>query len=433
MAGIFGIVSKENCVNDLFWGTFYLQHRAQDYCGLALSNNGYLKDYTHHGLLRQHFSKEILNSIQGNIGIGSVSSERAPIVELSVSGCMIMAFDGNIINNVEIRDALLKKSVSFSGYHNSEEVIDPMLSARIISQEPSFEEGVKKLASMIKGDFAIVALTKEKVYAARGWGRKPLVIGKKDSRYVVSSESTAFENMGIDLIRDVEPGEIISLSENGIKTIAKLDLNPLKYGTFEWVYNAYPASIIDGKCVAEVRMNLGRLLAKKYPVEADIISPIPNSGRWHAIGYSKESKIPYKEAFVRYDYSDRSYTPGDQVSRDQEAKIKLIPVKNVINGKRIVIVDDSIVRGTQLLNRVLELRRLGAKEVHARIACPPLMCACKFGKATRTDSECIARRMPVEEIKKKLELDSLEYATIEMLEEAIGYPREKLCLTCWGF
>jgi amidophosphoribosyltransferase len=399
---------------------------------MALCENGYLKDYTHHGLLRQHFSKEVLSTMKGKHGIGSVSSEREPIVELSKNGCIIIAFDGNISNHKEMKDALLAKGTNFSGYHNSEEVVDSVLISSIIAKEASFEEGVRKLASMMKGDFAVVALAKEGIYAARGWGRKPLVLGKRGEDYAVASESNAFENLGFEIVRDVAPGEIVFLNENGIKTLAKLNLLPVKYGTFEWIYTAYPASIIDGKSVAEARMNIGRLLAKRYPVDADIVSPVPNSGRWHAIGYSKESKIPYKEAFVRYDYSDRSYTPSEQADRDKEAKIKLIPVRSVIKGKRVVIVDDSIVRGTQLLNRVLELRRLGAKEVHARIACPPLMAACLFGKSTRSDSECIARRMSIEEIRKKLELDSLGYATIEDLEEAIGVPRDKLCTHCWG-
>jgi amidophosphoribosyltransferase len=174
------------------------------------------------------------------------------------------------------------------------------------------------------------------------------------------------------------------------------------------------------------------LLAKKFPIEADIVSPIPNSGRWHAIGYAKESKIPYEDVFVRYDYSDRSYTPGEQVDRDQEARDKLIPVSSAIKGNRIIIVDDSIVRGTQTLNQVERLRQLGAKEVHAMIACPPLMDACNYGKSTKKDEDCIARRMSLEDLQERLKLDSLNYATVEILEGAMNYSRDKLCLDCWG-
>ena len=174
-------------------------------------------------------------------------------------------------------------------------------------------------------------------------------------------------------------------------------------------------------------------LAKRYPVEADLVSPVPNSGRWHAIGYSEESKIPYQEVFVRYDYSDRSFTPQEKEDRVEEGDRKLIVLEEIVNGKKIVLVDDSIVRGTQTENQIKKLREKGVKEVHGRIACPPLMAACRYGKTTRTDDECIARRMNVEEIRRTRGLTTLGYATIEDLEEAIGFPREKLCLECWKF
>jgi len=431
MAGVFGIVGKERCVEDLFLGTFYLQHRAQDYCGLALYDGKKPDNHTHKGLIRQQFPKEARGNLRGNSGIGCVSSSREPVSELTRYGGFLLAFDGNIINYQDLKDRLLNNGASFSGYHNPGEVHDSVLISKIIAKENSFVSGIERLVSVMQGDFAIVALTGEGVYASRGWGRKPLVLGKKNRSYAVSSESNSFENTGFEIVRDVKPGEIVLLNEKGIHNVKKLDLQPVKYGTFEWVYNAYPTSVIDGRNVAEVRLSIGKALAKRYPVNADLVSPIPNSGRWHAIGYSIESGIPYSEVFVRYDYSDRSYTPQEQTARDEEARIKLIPVEQVIKGKRIVLVDDSIVRGTQTLNQVRRLRSLGAKEVHARIACPPLMHACNYGKATKKDEDCIARRMDAEDIRKKLELDSLSYATIEDLEQAIGLPRDKLCLECW--
>lgn len=433
MAGIFGIVSKENCINDLFWGTFYLQHRAQNYCGIALYDGEKIKNYTHKGLLRQQFSMERLERLNGFSGIGSVSTSREPVSELSKAGGIIISFDGNLINSLLLRDKLLKEGRDFSGYHDPEEVNDSVLLSKMISKEMKFEKGIEKLISEIKGDFALVALSKEGIYAARGWGRKPLVLGKKNGSYAVASESNAFINLNIEITRDVQPGEIVIINKDGITTIKKFDVKPVQYGTFEWIYTAYPNSVIDGRSVSEVRKKLGKLLAKNYPVEADIVSPIPNSGRWHAVGYSIESKIPYAEAFVRYDYSDRSFTPGEQQFRDLEAKIKLIPIEEVIKGKRIITVDDSIVRGTQTLNQVERLKHYGALEVHARIACPPLMAACQYGKTTKKDEDCIARRMAIKDIREKLKLDSLEYATVEMLEEAIGFSRDMLCLDCWGY
>ena len=433
MAGIFGIVSKENCVDDLFLGVSYLQHRAQSYCGLGLYDGKRApQSYAHKGLLKEQFPEERLQTLNGFFGVGCVSGYRQPISELSKSGGYILTFDGNIINHGELKENLLKQGVSFSGYRSPEEVSDIVLVSKVISSEIDFAFGIRKLVKLIQGDFAIVALTTEGIYVARGWGRKPLILGKKENSFAVSSESISFENTGFEIVRDVEPGEIILINSNEIKTIDKISVFPIKYGTFEWIYTAYPSSIIDGRSVAEVRMKIGRLLAKKYFVEADLVSPVPNSGRWHSIGYAEESKLPYKEVFSRYDYSERSFTPSNQIERDKIAKTKLVPVRSVIDGKKIILVDDSIVRGTQMLNRVKKLKELGAKEVHARIACPPLMAACKFGKTTKKDEDCIARRMSVEELKEKLGLTTLEYADVEILEEAIGLPREKLCLECWG-
>jgi amidophosphoribosyltransferase len=431
MSGIFGVVSKDDCVDDLFLGTHYLQHRAQDYCGLALYDDKTLRLHTHKGTIRQQFHEEKLNKLKGYMGIGSVTSERQPVSELAKRGGMVLAYDGNIINYHALKDGLLLEGTSFSGYKSPEEVSGAVLISKIISQEPDFVSGVKKLASLIRGDFSLLVLTNQGIHIARGWGRKPLILGKKNASYAVASESNSFPNLGFEIVRDVEPGEVILLDREGIHVLDKLNIEPVKYGTFEWVYTSHPVSIVDGRSVAEVRKRIGNLLAEKYPVDADIVAPVPNSGRWHAAGFAETSGIPYLEVFVRYDYSDRSYTPQNQRIRDREAKTKLIPIKNMIKGKRIVLVDDSIVRGTQMLNRVEVLKELGAKEVHVRIACPPLLAACKYGQTTKKDEDCIARRMSVEEIRKKLHLDSLEYATFEILEKAIGLPKEKLCLECW--
>lgn len=432
MAGIFGIVGHSECIDDLFLGTFYLQHRAQNYCGLKTIQGRKTYGDTHRGLVKTGFNQESLNEMKGNSGIGVVSVERQPVSELSKGGGFFLALDGNIINHTRIKNKLRKQGASFTGFYDPEKVQDTALIAKIIAKEGSFEKGLERIAEEVQGDFSIIALYSDRMYAARGWGRKPLVIGKKDGSYAVSSESNSFINTGIKLIRDVEPGEIVLIQKNEYYSIKHLDINHEKYGTFEWIYTAYPASTIDGRNVAEVRKEIGKLLAKRYPIDADIISPTPNSGRWHAIGYAKESGIPYEEAFTRYDYSDRSFTPGDQQARDLEARTKLIPMAKIVEGKRIVLVDDSIVRGTQFMNRVKQLKEAGAKEVHARIACPPLMSACCYGKTTRRDDECIARRMNLEQIQEEMKLDSLGYATIEDLEQAIGYSREELCLECWS-
>jgi len=432
MAGIFGVVSEENCIEDAFYGTFYLQHRAQEYCGMALDNSKTLENITHRGLIKQQFTKDIRNNLSAYYAIGVVSSDRQPVSGLSRAGGMLFGFDGNLINYQQLKDKLLKEGVSFDGYHNPEKVTDTIIVSKIISSELNFEEGIERLVNDIQGDFSIISLSRQGIYAARGWGRKPLILGKKDGTYAVSSESNSFVNTNFKIVRDVKPGEIILLDKEGFHTLKKINLIPIKYGTFEWIYTAHPASVIDGRSAVSVRKKIGMALARRYPVEADLVSPVPNSGRWHAIGYSEESKIPYQEVFVRYDYSDRSFTPQEKEDRTEEGDRKLIVLEEIVNGKKIVLVDDSIVRGTQTENQIKKLREKRAKEVHGRIACPPLIAACRYGKTTRTDDECIARRMNVEEIRRTRGLTTLGYATIEDLEEAIGFPREKLCLECWN-
>ena len=427
------MVSKGDCIRDALSGVFYLQNRSEDYCGLAWKTfEGKLKNSTHKGLVKQNFSREKVSGINGNCAIACVSGSREPVSELSQKGGMILCVDGNLFNYHEVKNNLLKEGVSFSGYHNLEEINDAVLISKIISKEFNFEKGIKDLLGQMKGDFALVALTPEGIYAARGWGRKPLILGKKDGSYAVSSESVSFINTGFEIVRDVNPGEVVLLNSEGINFVAQFDLGVVKYGTFEWIYTAHPASIIDGQSVELVRNKIGALMAEKYKIDADLVSPIPNSGRCHATGYANASGIPYLEVFKKFDYSGRSFTPNNLEMQNEVADEKLIPLKGLIEGKRIIIVDDSIVKGNQTRKQTARLKELGAKEVHAIIACPPLVAACKFGKAIKHDEDCIAKRMSLDEIRTTRGLDGLHFADVEILEKAIGMPRGKLCLDCWG-
>jgi amidophosphoribosyltransferase len=441
MAGLFGFVSNGRDMGDLHLGTFFQQHRAQDYCGLFFYSDGKISGNTHKGLLDRNFSHEDLILQKGDYGVGSVSVTREPASGLSRYGAGTLCFDGNISNAASLRDRLLKEGSVFSGHHYPVEVSDCDLISNIVLREPSFEKGIERLFEVMEGDFAIVNLTPEGIYASRGFGRRPLILGKKETdqrdNYAVASESNAFINTGFSIVRDVNPGETVLLDKSGIHHLNQVELgDSVRFGTFEWIYTAYPTSVIDGKPVSEVRKTMGKLLLQEYPVEADVLSCIPNSGRWHATGfnhasYAEGAGIPYEEVFVRYDYAGRSFTPRDPEKQKKIADLKLIPVASSINGNRIVFVDDSIVRGNQTENQTNRLRKLGAKEVHARIACPPLMAACPYGQSTKKDEDCIARTMSIEDIRKTRGLDTLEYATIEMLEQAIELPRDKLCLHCW--
>jgi len=433
MGGIFGVISKDNCTRDAVFGAFFQQNRLEKYCGVAwMDSDGELQASTHKGLVKQNFSEEKLDWMKGNSTISCVSGNREPVSELSSNGGMVLCYDGNIANYDELKNGLLRDGVSFTGCRNPKEIYDSVLISKIIAKESNFEKGIEKLVNTMKGDFSLVALTNEGVYGARGWGRKPLILGKKDGSYTVSSESVPFVNRGFDIVRDVNPGEVVLLGAEGIKSVVQFDLKPIKFGTFEWVYTAHPASVVDGRNVAVVRNKIGELMAEKYKIDADIVSPVPNSGRYHAVGFANGSGIPYQDVFVKFAYSGRSFIQDSLKAQREVADEKLIPIRELIEGKRIVIVDDSIVKGNQTRKQTQRLKEMGAKEVHAIIACPPLRCACDYGKSIKSDEDCIANKMSLDEIRDTRGLDSLHFADVEILEKAIGMSRDKLCLDCWG-
>ena len=429
MCGNFAIsaADQKNIIGDLYLGTFYLQHRGQRYCGLSTFNGGELKIRTHRGLVRDSFFSDT-TGMEGFIGIGHTSlKDRQPIKLDSKMGEFSICFSGNIINGEELTAELKQQGHSF--YTDS----DIEILAKLIAQGNDFVDGIEKMAARIHGAYALVLLAKGRIFAARDkHGFRPLVIGQRDGCCAVASESCAFANLGIEIVRDVAPGEIIEIQDGKFETrhIIKSDL--IQHCTFEWVYTANAASIIDGMPVDCARRNLGGCLAKRYPVPADIVGAVPNSGIGHAIGYSQESKIPFDNVFVKYDYASRSYTQPTQEERDREAKIKLIPVSCKIKDRRLVICDDSIVRGTQFKNDlVVKLRKNGIKEIHARIACPPLKAPCLYGVATRSKAELAATEKTVEQIREYIGVESLSYATLEDLSSSIGKPLEQLCLSCW--
>ncbi|MFH1361298.1 MAG: amidophosphoribosyltransferase [bacterium] len=427
MCGIFAISAKENIVDDLFLGTFYLQHRGQKYCGLSTYDGKGINIRTHRGLVRATFTNDLVG-MGGTMGIGHTSLlDRQPVKLDSKMGEFTICFEGNIINRKELIDDLKKQGHSF--YSDA----DIEIIAKLIAQGDDFVDGIERMAAKVHGAYALVILTKGKLFAARDkHGFRPMVIGQRDGAVVVTSESCSFVNLGFEIIRDVKPGEILEIDNSRFETkkIIKADL--VQYCTFEWVYTANVASIIDGQSVDIARRNLGAALARRYPVEADIVAAVPNSGIGHAIGCAQESKIPYDNVFIKYDYASRSYTQPTQAERDREAKVKLIPVPAKICGRRVVICDDSIVRGTQMKNDlVVKLRKNGVKEIHARVACPPLKAPCKYGVATRSKEELAAHNKTVEEIRDYIGVDSLAYCVLEDLSEAIGKPLDQLCLSCW--
>lgn len=454
--GVFGIYSKAedthhvrnntpNAVDDIYMGIDFLQHRGQQYCGIASVKKEEIKLTTHRGRVRDRFSRQELDSLSGNFGIGHVSlNDRQPIKLESNLGNFASCFSGNIINSEELFRDLKRRGHSFSITSHIE------LISKIIGEGKSLIEGLNLLTERINGSFSLLLLNKDGIYAVRDpYGFKPLILGSGNGKYVVASESRAIESLDLEIERDVKPGEIVLINENGFITQKNLPSERIAHCAFEWAYIASIDSKIDGIYVKEARSNLGEKLAqrdeKEGGIDADCVSPVPMSGIGHALGYHKRSKLQYQDVFLYNRYADRSYTLATQIARDRMAKRKLSVIKQAVGDKRIILCDDSIVRGTQIKDKVRELKKGGAKEVHVRVACPPLMHPCRYDISTRTYKELAARsfikkgeidsmeklRKVEEGIAKRINADSVKYNTLDAFVNAIGLSKEKLCLTCW--
>ncbi|HNS33101.1 MAG TPA: amidophosphoribosyltransferase [bacterium] len=427
--GIFGLYSSKNTetAKGIYYSIFKLQHRGQRYCGIAVCGKE-INLITHKGFVRHTFTSEELGSLEGSFGIGHTSlKERQPVILVSRMGKFAIAFSGNIINSRELREDLMQKGHSFSTETDIE------LLGKIISCEKDFCSGILSLGKKIKGSYSLVILSKDGIYAARDpKGFKPLILGMNKNHFAVSSESRPFDLLNIEIYRDVKPGEIVFIDNDGIRTIGNCECSRSCFCAFEWAYIASVDSVIEGIPVMKARESFGSKLAindKNLP--ADIVASVPFSGIGCALGYHKESGIRYEEVFLIDRFASRSYTPLTQESRDEEAMIKLSVIKYNVKGKKIVLCDDSIVRGTQIKFKVKELKEAGAKEVHVRIACPPLVAPCFYGISTRSYEELAAKKFSVREIQKKIGADSLKYNSLEDFVSAIGLPANKLCLSCF--
>lgn len=460
MSGIFGVASKEDCARDLFFGTDYHSHLGTEFGGMAVLGEKFTRQI--HNISQSQFKSkffEDLKLMKGNKGIGVISAfDEQPIYLNSKLGPFCIVTNGLIENAEELAARLLKKGISFSevtrGTVNATELV-----AKLIVEGSSFIDGIDRMFKAIEGSCSLLLLNKDGIYAARDrLGYTPLVIGKRADAWAVTSETAAFPNSDFEVVKYLAPGETVLINETGmISKVKGRDAGQIC--TFLWIYTGFPASSYDGINVEVVRERSGRFLARHdKDMEVDAVCGIPDSGVGHAIGYAMESGKPYRRPLVKYTPGyGRSYTPPSQETRDLIAKMKLIPIKEVIEGNRIIVCEDSIVRGTQLKNfAVKKLWDSGAKEVHVRPACPPLMYPCIFNLSTRTIYELAARRAirsiegrdiddiseyidpgspkykkMVEWIAKDLGVTTLRYQTIDDLVAAIGLPKEKLCLYCW--
>ncbi|MCC8168638.1 MAG: amidophosphoribosyltransferase [Clostridiales bacterium] len=445
--GVFGIYDFDgkDVASTIYYGLFALQHRGQESCGIAVSDTagpkGKVTSYKGMGLVNEVFTPEMLEKMKGNIGVGhtrystagsSTRENAQPLVLNYVKGTLSLAHNGNLINANELRHELEYTGAIFQTKIDSEVIAYHIARARLTSA--TAEEAVRNACRKIRGSYALVIASPRKLIAARDpFGFKPLCIGKRDNAYIVTSETCALDTIGAKFVRDVKPGEVVTISpEHGIQSDMIYQVPREKEGRciFEYIYFARADSHIDGVSVYASRIRAGRYLAQDSPVDADLVTGVPESGNAAALGYSLESGIPYGTAFVKNSYVGRTFIKPKQSSRESSVQIKLNVLKEAVAGKRVVMIDDSIVRGTTSDRIVSMLREAGATEVHVRISSPPFLWPCYFGTDIPAREQLIAYNRTIEDIRKIIGADSLGYLGIERLEQMVdGLPICKGCFT----
>ncbi len=430
--GVFGIKSKSGVFDRIYYGLYALQHRGQESAGMAMCTD-HIRVHKDMGLVTEVFNHIHL---EGNIGIGHVRysttggskiENAQPLFIQYSGGNFAIAHNGNIINYAELRETLERRGSIFSTTSDTEMI------AQLIAQEHTklgdFVEGIKSAMNYLEGSYSLVILCDRKIIAVRDpHGFRPFVLGQSGEDYAVASESCALDCINMKLVRDIKPSEILVIG-NCIES----HFGPEKrtaHCMFEYVYFARPDSIINGKSVYEIRKNLGKTLAEEAPAKADRVIPVPDSGRTASIGYSRESKKTYGEGLMKNRYVGRTFIIPEQENREMEVKMKLNPIKSGIEGKSLVLVDDSLVRGTTMKQLIQIIKEANAKEVHVRISSPPIRYPCHYGIDMQTQTEFIASKKDIEGIRKEIGADSLAYISLEGLINAIGEPESELCLAC---
>ena len=435
--GVFGMYDFDggDVASTIYYGLFALQHRGQESCGIAVSETngpkGKVTSYKGMGLVNEVFTQDNLEPMHGDIGVGHVRYSTAgastrenaqPLVLNYVKGTLALAHNGNLINAMELRKDLEYTGAIFQTTIDSEVIAYHIARERLNSN--SVEEAVGRACQKIKGAFALVVMSPRKLVGARDpYGFKPLCIGKRDNAYILASETCALDTIGAEYVRDVLPGEIVTITpEGGIQSDLSLALPKEKEARciFEYIYFARPDSHIYGVSVYASRIKAGRFLAMDSPVDADLVVGVPESGNAAALGYSLQSGIPYGTAFVKNGYVGRTFIKPKQSSRESSVRVKLNVLKEAVDGKRIIMIDDSIVRGTTSDRIVKMLRDAGATEVHVRISSPPFLWPCYFGTDIPEREQLIAYNRSIEDIRKIIGADSLGYLGVERLEEMVG-------------
>jgi amidophosphoribosyltransferase len=435
--GVFGVYAPDSDVARLAYFSLYaLQHRGQESAGIATSEGGHIMTVRDLGLVSQVFDEQKLRALQGDMAVahvrysttGSSAWENAQPVWRSDRRQVALGHNGNLINAVELHSELTERGVNFRGTSDSE-IIAAMLSTH---EAERIEDVLADVVPRLEGAFSTVVMTKDRVVAFRdGAGLRPLALGRIGDRYCVASESCAFDIIGGELVRDVQPGEMVSLGERGIETRTLVEGRPA-FCVFEHIYFARPDSILEGNRMQVSRRKMGQILWREAPVEADVVIAVPDSGNAAAAGYSKASGIPRDDGLIKNRYVARTFIQPGQELRKHGLRMKFNPLREVVEGKRLVVVDDSIVRGNTTRQIVKMLRDAGAAEVHMRISAPPIRHPCHYGIDMSTSQEMVAHGRTVEQVAKELDCDSLAYLSLEGVYEAIRSTRETHCDACFS-
>jgi amidophosphoribosyltransferase len=436
--GVFGIFGHPNAAELTYYGLYALQHRGQESAGIVTSDGHQFRVHRGMGLVPQIFTGEVLHNLVGKMAVGhtrysttgsSHIRNAQPLTVDCARGQIAIAHNGNLTNAAQLREELESRGSIFQTTVDSEIILHLMAQPALGGVENNLIQTIRR----IEGAYSLVILTENEIIGVRDpHGFRPLSIGKVDGAWVLSSETCAFDQIHAKFVRDVEPGEIVIIDEHGLRSIQAFPEHQRRaFCIFEYVYFSRPDSTIAGRNVYNVRKEMGRVLAREHPVDADIVVPVPDSGVYAAMGYAEEARIPYEMAFIRNHYVGRSFLQPSQLIRDFNVRVKLNLIGELVRGKRVIIVDDSIVRGTTCKARVNTLKEAGAKEVHVRVSCPPHMNPCVYGIDFPDRKKLMAANYTVDEIRQYLNADSLGYLSQDGMVKATELPKSGFCMACW--
>jgi amidophosphoribosyltransferase len=435
--GVFGIFGHKDAARLVYLGIYGLQHRGQESAGIAIADGSKIDCYKGMGLVSEVFNEDILATLKGQLAIGHIrystsgSSElknAQPFVVDYFQGSVAIAHNGNLVNIQSLREKLGSHGSIFQSTMDSEVIVHLLARAN----EDTFEKRLIKALKQVKGAYSLLVMNKDQLIGVRDpHGFRPLCLGVLDGSYVFASETCALDLIRAEYLREIEPGELVIVDKKGLRSLKPFPKTSPTQCIFEYIYFARPDSLAYGESVYRIRKNLGRELAKESPVDADIVVPMPDSGNCAALGFSEISGIPFEMGFIRNHYVGRTFIQPSQPVRDLGVKIKINPVRDVIKGQRVVVIEDSIVRGTTSRTRMKNLREAGAREVHMRVSCPPHRYPCFYGIDFPTREELIASSHSTEEIREYLGLDSLGYLSTEGMIKSMPFKKHDFCLSCF--